>query len=142
MRLCLEYSVVEDTLVEATAIGPVLAVCVGDRPKNVRAGTRIMPPPTPIIEPKVPAPRPTAIRTIIVVIGSSNDTAFLYEFSVITKGGKNHLPQLFYPCSELYESTYHSFIKPTQDVKRQYRLAHNRCRFWNCWAELCEATPF
>jgi len=59
-----------------TAIRLVLAACVGGRFKNVRAGTIIIPPPTPSIEPKVPAASPTAARIITVVTGSSNDPVF------------------------------------------------------------------
>jgi hypothetical protein len=68
---------VDETLVDMTAIRLVLAACVGDRFKNVRAGTMIIPPPTPSIEPNVPAASPTAARIITVVIGSSNDPVSL-----------------------------------------------------------------
>ncbi len=64
-------------LVDMTAIRLVLAACVGGRFKNVRAGTIIIPPPTPSIEPNVPAASPTAARIITVVTGSSNDPVFL-----------------------------------------------------------------
>ena len=60
-----------------TAIRLVLAACVGGRFKNVRAGTIIIPPPTPSIEPNVPAAIPTTARIITVVTGSSNDPVFL-----------------------------------------------------------------
>jgi hypothetical protein len=43
----------------------------------VRAGTMIIPPPTPSIEPNVPAASPTAARIITVVIGSNNDPVSL-----------------------------------------------------------------
>jgi hypothetical protein len=55
----------------------------------------IIPPPTPISEPKVPAPRPIAMRIATVVAGSSNDSAFLYGARVITGEGKNRLPLLY-----------------------------------------------
>jgi len=70
---------VDDTLVEVTAIRLVLAIWVGGSPMNVRAGAMIMPPPTPMREPSVPAPRPIATRIAIVVIGSSNGAAFPME---------------------------------------------------------------
>jgi hypothetical protein len=75
---------VDDTLVEVTAMRLVLAICVGGRPMNVRAGAMIIPPPTPITEPRVPAPRPMAMRIATVVAGSSKSAVFLYGASVIT----------------------------------------------------------
>lgn len=75
MRFCLEYSIVEETLVEATAMRLVLVACTGGRPRKVRAGTIMMPPPTPSIEPRVPAPIPTPKRIAMVEIGSSKDNA-------------------------------------------------------------------
>jgi hypothetical protein len=96
---------VEDTLVEATAMRLVLAVCAGGRPRNVRAGTIMIPPPTPSIEPRVPAPRPTAMRITMVMIGSSNYGAFLCEFSVITGEGKIPLPRLSFLCIKVHESS-------------------------------------
>jgi hypothetical protein len=42
----------------------------------VRAGTIIIPPPTPSMEPKVPALSPTAMRNTSVVILSSNGVVF------------------------------------------------------------------
>jgi len=60
-----------------TAIRLVLAACVGGRFKNVRAGTIIIPPPTPSMEPKVPALRPTAMRNARVVILSNNGVVSL-----------------------------------------------------------------
>ena len=46
-------------LVEETANRLVLATCAGERPRNVRAGDIIIPPPTPIIDPNMPAINPT-----------------------------------------------------------------------------------
>jgi hypothetical protein len=46
-------------LVEETANRLVLATCGGDRPRNVRTGDIIIPPPTPIIDPSIPAINPT-----------------------------------------------------------------------------------
>jgi len=68
---------VDDTLVDMTAIRLVLAACVGGRFKNVRAGTIIIPPPTPSMEPKVPALSPTAMRNASVVILSNNGVVSL-----------------------------------------------------------------
>lgn len=53
---------VEDILVEATANRLVLATCGGERPRKVRAGDIIMPPPTPIIDPNIPAINPTITK--------------------------------------------------------------------------------
>jgi hypothetical protein len=71
---------VDDILVDMTAIRLVLAACVGGRFKNVRAGTIIIPPPTPSMEPKVPAPSPIAIRNTNVAILSNNGVAFLFVY--------------------------------------------------------------
>jgi hypothetical protein len=49
---------VEETLVEETAKRLVLAICGGVKPRKVRAGEIIIPPPTPIMEPKMPAIKP------------------------------------------------------------------------------------
>ena len=46
-------------LVEETANRLVLATCGGDRPRNVKTGDIIIPPPTPIIDPNMPAMNPT-----------------------------------------------------------------------------------
>lgn len=46
-------------LVEETANRLVLATCGGERPRNIRAGDIIIPPPTPIIDPNIPAINPT-----------------------------------------------------------------------------------
>ena len=46
-------------LVEETANRLVLATCGGERPRNVRTGDIIIPPPTPIIDPNIPAINPT-----------------------------------------------------------------------------------
>lgn len=64
-------------LVDMTAMRLVLATCVGGRFNNVRAGTIIIPPPTPSMEPKVPAMSPTAMRNANIVILSNNDVVFL-----------------------------------------------------------------
>ena len=64
-------------LVDMTAMRLVLAACAGERFNNVRAGTIIIPPPTPSMEPKVPALRPTAIRNASKAILSSNGVVFL-----------------------------------------------------------------
>lgn len=45
-------------LVEETAKRLVLATWGGERPRKVRAGDIIIPPPTPIMEPKMPAINP------------------------------------------------------------------------------------
>jgi hypothetical protein len=58
-------------LVDKTAIRLVLAACVGGTFKNVRAGTIIIPPPTPSIEPKVPAPSPTTSKNVSIAILSN-----------------------------------------------------------------------
>jgi hypothetical protein len=49
----------------------VLAAGIGGMFKKVRAGTIIMPPPTPSIEPKVPAANPTAMSKPSVAMGSN-----------------------------------------------------------------------
>jgi hypothetical protein len=50
--------IVEEILVEDTAKRLVPAICGGERPRSVSAGDIMIPPPTPIIEPKVPAIKP------------------------------------------------------------------------------------
>jgi hypothetical protein len=45
--------------------------------KNVRAGTIIIPPPTPSIEPKVPAASPTTMSNPSVIMDSNNGIVFL-----------------------------------------------------------------
>jgi hypothetical protein len=77
-----------------TAIRLVLAACVGGRFKNVRAGTIIMPPPTPSMEPKVPAPSPTAMRSASVIILSNNGVVFLCMLNKSWQG-KNRLGSFF-----------------------------------------------
>jgi len=54
----LAYAKVEEMLVEETAKRLVLATCGGEKPRKVRAGEIIIPPPTPIIDPKRPATEP------------------------------------------------------------------------------------
>jgi hypothetical protein len=71
---------VDDILVDMTAIRLVLAACVGGRFKNVRAGTIIIPPPTPSMEPKIPAPSPIVMRNASVVILSNNGVVFLFVY--------------------------------------------------------------
>ena len=70
MRFCFEYSIVEEALVEDTAIRLVLATCAGVNPMIVRAGVIRMPPPTPVIDPIVPAPMPIMIK---IRLTSNND---------------------------------------------------------------------
>ena len=76
---------VDDMLVDMTAMRLVLAAWVGGRFKNVRAGTIIIPPPSPSMEPKVPALSPIAMRNASVVILSNNDIVFL---GYVTKAGR------------------------------------------------------
>ena len=45
-------------LVEQTAKRLVPATCGGVKPRKVKAGDIMIPPPTPIMEPKIPAIRP------------------------------------------------------------------------------------
>jgi hypothetical protein len=73
---------VDDMLVEVTAIRLVLDAWVGGTFRKVRAGTIIRPPPTPSMEPKVPAASPTAMRITTLVIGSNNDVVFLVGTSL------------------------------------------------------------
>ena len=49
-------------LVEETANRLVLATCGGDSPRKVKAGDIIIPPPTPIIDPKIPEVKPIKIK--------------------------------------------------------------------------------
>ena len=49
---------VEETLVEETAKRLVLATCGGVKPRKVKAGEIIIPPPTPTMEPRMPAIKP------------------------------------------------------------------------------------
>jgi hypothetical protein len=55
----LAYAIVEEILVEETAKRLVLAICGGVKPRKVKTGDIMIPPPTPIMEPKTPAIRPT-----------------------------------------------------------------------------------
>jgi hypothetical protein len=48
--------------VEETAKRLVLATCDGVKPRRVRAGEIIIPPPTPIMEPRMPAIKPIIIK--------------------------------------------------------------------------------
>jgi hypothetical protein len=77
-------------LVAKTAIRLVLAACVGGTFKNVRAGTIIIPPPTPSIEPRVPAPSPTTSKNVSVAILSSKPKVFLSDLKKSWRG-KNRL---------------------------------------------------
>lgn len=52
----------EEILVEETANKLVLATWGGEKPRNVRAGDIIIPPPTPIIDPNRPAINPTNMK--------------------------------------------------------------------------------
>ncbi|MFL6494636.1 MAG: hypothetical protein ACJ70N_07515 [Nitrososphaera sp.] len=65
-----------------TAMRLVLAAWVGDKFKKVRAGTIIIPPPTPSSEPNVPAPRPIKIRNANKPMLSNNS---LESFSMLKK---------------------------------------------------------
>lgn len=58
----LAYARVEEILVEETAKRLVLATCGGERPRKVRTGDIMIPPPTPIIDPKMPAIRPISTK--------------------------------------------------------------------------------
>ena len=40
----------------------LLAAAVGENPKNVNTGTTIIPPPSPIMEPRTPAANPNGIN--------------------------------------------------------------------------------
>ena len=62
---------VEEALVNVTAKRLVLEIWAGANPIKARAGVIINPPPTPIMDPKVPAPRPTMIKSADTVKGSS-----------------------------------------------------------------------
>jgi len=68
IRFCFEYAIVEEILVEVTAIRLVLAIWDGMSPIKARAGVIMIPPPTPIIDPSVPAPRPITIKIIMISI--------------------------------------------------------------------------
>ena len=53
-------------MVEATALLSaanrlLLAAAVGENPRNVRMGTTMTPPPSPIMEPNIPAAKPNGI---------------------------------------------------------------------------------
>lgn len=74
---------VEETLVDATAKRLVLAICAGVNPIKARAGTMIIPPPTPSSEPRAPAPRPMAINSTIAVNWSNNDVALDASICII-----------------------------------------------------------
>jgi len=65
-------------LVDVTAIRLVLAVWEGEIPRKVSAGTIIIPPPTPSIDPSVPAPSPMTTSKINVGISSNNAAMRLY----------------------------------------------------------------
>jgi hypothetical protein len=58
----LAYAIVEEMLVEETAKRLVLAICGGVKPRKVKTGDIMIPPPTPIMEPKTPAIRPTMTK--------------------------------------------------------------------------------
>ena len=68
IRFCFEYAIVEETLAEVTAIRLVLAIWDGISPIKASTGVIMIPPPTPIIDPSVPAPRPTMIKIIMISI--------------------------------------------------------------------------
>ncbi len=57
-------------LVEETAKRLVLATCGGVNPRKVKTGDIMIPPPTPIIEPKMPA-----IKPIITKKGKSKNSS-------------------------------------------------------------------
>jgi hypothetical protein len=54
---------VDDALAKVTAKRLVLDICPGFNPKKVNAGVINNPPPTPINEPRMPAPKPIMTRT-------------------------------------------------------------------------------
>lgn len=54
---------VDDALAKVTAKRLVPDICPGVNPKKVNAGVINNPPPNPIKEPRMPAPKPTTART-------------------------------------------------------------------------------
>lgn len=69
-------------LVEETAKRLVPATCAGDRPRNVRTGEIIIPPPTPTMDPKMPAINPiNAKKGKRKNSSKSNTYLFLYDCS-------------------------------------------------------------
>ena len=68
--LCLAYSITDEILVEVTAIRLVLAIWEGVKPIKVRTGAITIPPPIPIMEPRVPAANPT--KNIIIAPSKAN----------------------------------------------------------------------
>lgn len=61
MRFCFAYDIVAAVALLNAANRLLLAASVGGKPKNVRVGTMIIPPPRPIMEPKTPATNPSGI---------------------------------------------------------------------------------
>jgi hypothetical protein len=55
-------AIVDETLVEETANRLVLATCGGVKPRKVSTGEIIIPPPIPIMEPKMPAINPITTK--------------------------------------------------------------------------------
>ena len=73
---------VDETLVEETAKRLVLATWGGVKPRKVRAGEIIMPPPTPIIEPKMPTIRPIITKKGKKKNSSKSNTFNFYTIKV------------------------------------------------------------
>ena len=62
MRFCFEYDIVDAMALLKAAKRLLLAATAGANPKNVRIGTITIPPPSPIIEPRIPATNPSNIN--------------------------------------------------------------------------------
>jgi hypothetical protein len=58
---CLVYETVDATELLSAAKRLLLAAAVGGNPINVNTGTTIIPPPSPIIEPRIPPAKPNKI---------------------------------------------------------------------------------
>ena len=59
---CLVYEIVDAIELLSAAKRLLLAAAVGGNPRKVNTGTTIIPPPRPIIEPKIPAANPKGIN--------------------------------------------------------------------------------
>lgn len=78
----LAYAIVEEMLVDETAKRLVPATCGGGRPRNVRTGEIIIPPPIPIMDPKMPAIKPIKAKKGKRKNSSKSNTyLFLYDCS-------------------------------------------------------------
>jgi len=81
---CREYEIVDAIALLKVAKRLLLAATVGANPAKVRTGTIIIPPPSPIIEPSIPATNPKGINhnSSIICVPENKTFQAIWRFSL------------------------------------------------------------